>query len=75
MLDNMDIENELDIIESDLAHELQKYLELKEGLYAIGFYTKDMDEDSINKSILELLTRKSRKKAIKLLMGVASWMK
>jgi hypothetical protein len=41
----------------DIQHITDKYTELNETLLAIGFYTQDMDKESIQSSLVEFIKK------------------
>jgi len=44
-------------ISKDMQHITDKYTDLNEGLSAIGFYTQDMDKESIQSSLVEFIKK------------------
>ena len=44
-------------INAEIEHRLERYKELNEALFVAGFYTKDMDKESIQNSLAEFISR------------------
>ena len=45
----------------DNKHIEDKYIEMNEALIAMGFYTQDMDKESIQSSLVELIKKEQTK--------------
>ena len=76
MLVNMgSIEEEFDKLEKELDHIKQQYLNLNQGLYDIGFYDDNMDKESIQESLMDLLSKEYKELYMNTIKGIISWTK